>query len=446
LLKRVIFFLAFCLLAFNCSGFCDENTTQDSRAVKKISLKEAIELALEKNLDYKSVKLDIPIAKNLVKEANRLPNPTLDTFQNFGPSGKGNPQQIGATVQYEIMKRSARKRLAQSNLALAENNVGFARFSMKMNIREAYVQLLASKTILKYLQEQQELLENLYKVAKKRVEAGSAPEMDLIEAGIALNQMVVQINSAKADVKTALYDFNMVINPQNNNSPDDEVLYDTSDELLVNNFGFIDIKIPALDEKLPPFNNISQRTLANRLDVKIAQKELEVAQKNLTVVARQRIPDIALLGGYGYQDRKQSDSGEFLNGGFLGASIYNIPLFYNYKPEINNAKLEIEKAELNLQSVQNKALNSLNGSYARFVNAKVNLNYYNEKLVKESQELIRISQKSYEVGKFNLISLIVMQQSYRSIVTGYAYAMVDYYNSWIDFLREVNVEEFELFE
>ena len=35
----------------------------------------------------------------------------------------------------------------------------------------------------------------------------------------------------------------------------------------------------------------------------------------------------------------------------------------------------------------------------------------------------------------------VMEQSYKSIIVGYTYALAEYYNSWIDFLREVNQEE-----
>lgn len=37
-----------------------------------------------------------------------------------------------------------------------------------------------------------------------------------------------------------------------------------------------------------------------------------------------------------------------------------------------------------------------------------------------------------------------MKQSYRSIIVGYTYALADYYNSWTNFLREVNDENFDL--
>ena len=44
-----------------------------------------------------------------------------------------------------------------------------------------------------------------------------------------------------------------------------------------------------------------------------------------------------------------------------------------------------------------------------------------------------------------MTSVIVMEQSYREILTGYITALADYYTDWIDFLREVNSEDFDLF-
>ena len=169
-----------------------------------------------------------------------------------------------------------------------------------------------------------------------------------------------------------------------------------------------------------------------------------MAEKNLKVVARQRIPDLAIQGGYGYQPKNFNDEGRFLNGAYAGASLVNLPFLYTYKPEIKNAKLEVDKAQLNYISTQNKAIKDLNSAYEKFVTAKLNLNYYNEKLLKSSEEMIKLSKRSYEAGKSNLTSLIVMEQSYKSIIVGYTYALADYYNCWIDFLRETNAEEFNL--
>ena len=430
-MKKII--VLFIILIFG--SYCAAETSTE-----KITLKAAIDLAVKNNIDYAANKLDINIAKNSIKAANHLQNPDFNVFYNFGKAGEGNPQQIGISETIEIAKRSARKKLAKANLELAKENTAYFEFDLKMDVREAYVNLVAAKSILNSLKQQQKLLEELLSISKKRVAAGAAPEMDVLQAEIALNQMITQVNTAQVNVKSAVFEFNKVINPKDRTN----VSFDTADELFNETENFTELLTPAPQNALPAFDSIAQNCLQNRFDIKIAKQKIDVAKKNLTVIARQRSPDLAVLGGYGYQSSGMSDDGKFQSGAYAGASLVNIPIFYNYSPEIKNAKLEIEKAQLNYNSTQYKALNDLNNAYEKFVTAKTNLNYYNEKLLKNSEEMIRISKRSYEVGKSNLTTLIVMEQSYKSIIVGYTYALKEYYNCWIDFLREVNAEEFNI--
>ena len=404
-------------------------------SVQKISLSEAVNLAIKNNIDFQANKLDTEIAKNNIKVANKLQNPDFDIFYNFGSAGKGNPQLFGMTETIEIAKRGARKKLAKANYELAKENLNFYEFDLKMDVREAYINLVAAKSILKSLQEQQKLLKELLTIAQRRYEAGAAPEIDVIQAEIALNQMTTQVNTAKVNVKSATFEFNKTINPKDKTY----LKFDTVDDLFRNNF--IDLETPNPKSQMPEFETIAEDSLKNRFDIKIAKQQINVAEKNLTVIARQRIPDLEIQGGYGYQSKGMSDDGRFKSGAYAGASLVNLPLLYAYRPEIKNAKLEVEKAELNYISTKNKALKDLNNAYEKFVTAQMNLNFYNDKLLKNSDEMIRVSKRSYEVGKSNLTSLIVMEQSYKSIIIGYTYALADYYNCWINFLREVNQEE-----
>lgn len=398
-------------------------------------MSEAVNLAIKNNIDFQANKLDTEIAKNNIKVANKLQNPDFDIFYNFGSAGKGNPQLFGMTETIEIAKRGARKKLAKANYELAKENLNFYEFDLKMDVREAYINLVAAKSILKSLQEQQKLLKELLTIAQRRYEAGAAPEIDVIQAEIALNQMTTQVNTAKVNVKSATFEFNKTINPKDKTY----LKFDTVDDLFRNNF--IDLETPNPKSQMPEFETIAEDSLKNRFDIKIAKQQINVAEKNLTVIARQRIPDLEIQGGYGYQSKGMSDDGRFKAGAYAGASLVNLPLLYAYRPEIKNAKLEVEKAELNYISTKNKALKDLNNAYEKFVTAQMNLNFYNDKLLKNSDEMIRVSKRSYEVGKSNLTSLIVMEQSYKSIIIGYTYALADYYNCWINFLREVNQEE-----
>ena len=406
--------------------------------VQKVTLQQAIDITVENNIDLKASYLEQDMAKNDVKIANRLQNPDFNAFYFLGAAGRTEPNQLGFSELIEIGKRGARKNLAKANLDLIIKNIDYRKFSIEMDVREAYVNLVAAKSVLDTMEQQQELQEELLEIAKRHVKSGAVPEIDAIQATIALNQMITQVNTAKANVKSALFEFNKIINSK------EKVFYDSADKVLYENNNFEELMTPPPTTKFPDFDTISERALENRFDIKIAKQEIEVAKKNLTVIMRKRVPDLELVGGYAYQTMTQTDDRRFNSGAYVGGNIVNLPVFYNYAPEIKNAKLQLEQAELKYESVKNKAIKDLNAAYYKLLISAANLNDYETKILTSSEELIDVSVKDYETGKSDLTSLIVMKQSYKSIIVGYTMAIAEYYNSWTNFLREVNSDEFEL--
>lgn len=430
IMKR-LFLIIFFLIIIQPSTLAIQNT-------QKVYLNQAIEAALNNNIDLQATKLNGAIAKNEVKAANRLQNPSFDAFYFMGAAGNNEPKQLGVSENFEIAKRSARKNLAKSNLKLVEKNIDYTTFDLKMDVREAYINLVAAKSILFTLEQQQELQEELLKIAKNKVKNNHAPDIDVIQAEIALNQMITQVNSARVSVKKALAEFNKVINDPH------DIQYDSMDNIFDEENNYVEMMTPSPEYVFPSFDSILQKALSHRFDIQIAKQEIDLAEKNLTLVARQRIPDLQVSGGYAYQLGRYSNSGNYNNGAYIGASLVNLPLLYNFTPDIKNAAIKLEQAELKYTSTQNRAVKDVSAAYERFLTAADNLNHYEKNIVTGSEALIETSKKSYEAGKSDITSLIVMKQSYKSIIIGYTQALAEYYNSWTNFLREVNDENFTL--
>ena len=400
-----------------------------------IDLKTAIDIAEKNNLDIKSSKMDVDIAKNEIKISNRLQNPSLQTTWNFGNAGKGNPNQIGLAQTVELGKRNPRKKLAKINFNLASENFEYKKFILKMDVTEAYVKLIVTKSILKKYEHQQQFLEDLLDISNRNNAEYSKLDLDTIEAKIALNQIITEVNKAKTNAKTSRIEFNRIINTLDSK-------YDAKDITLLKNEDTIGINIPSPSVTMPPFESIKNSAINNRYDIKIAKNEVEKAEKNLVVVARQKIPDLELASGYGYQTVGLSDDNQYKHGAYLGASLVNIPLFYSYKPEIKNAQIEIEKANLNYISTVNKAAKDIEIAYENFLTAQLNLHSYNDKILKDSEDLFSLFEKTYKVEKVDFATLAAVEESYQDLVVGYSEALSDYYISWINFLREINSENF----
>ncbi|MEI8377227.1 MAG: TolC family protein [bacterium] len=426
------------LLFILSNGFC---YAQEALDCNKLTLPQAIDLALSKNVDIQSTRLNIEKSRNDINIAKRLQNPYIQMFYNGGKAATDNPNNMGLIQPIEIAKRGPRKRLAQAKLDLMQKNVAFAEFNLKIDVRQAYVNLVAAKSVLKILEDQQKLLQELVDIAQKKYDVGVSPEMDLIHAKMALNQLTTQVNTARTNIDVARYNFNKTLDIQDNS-----LLYDTAEAYLPTQSDFIFMLTPKPKEIMPDFCTICDIATQKRLDMKIAQQEIEVAQKNLVVVIRQKVPDIEIGGGGIFVPAGSATSGVAANGGYIASNIVNIPLFYQYLPEIKNAKIQINQSELNYITVKNVAINDLHSSYNQFLTAQKNLNYYNDLLLGDSERLLSLSKTSYMVGKTSIADLIFIEQSYKTIMVGYTNALTTYYNSWVDFLREVNDEEIKLSE
>lgn len=409
-------------------GPAEAKVLKEIPVYEKISLPSAIDYALKNNLDIRGNRLNIDIAKNDIKTANRLKNPNFKSFTNFGKAATDNPDYFGLLFPIEIAKRGVRKNLAKSTYALTKGKVALAELYLNLDVRQAYIDLVAAKSDLKILSDQKMLLEELLDIAHKKYEAGAAPQMDVIHAKMMLNQLLIQFNSANTYVYTTRYDFNRMLNSR---------YFDSKEDYLPEQKDFISVITPNPLSKIPDFQYVCEIAMQNRIDLKNAQKDIDVAEKNLVVVTRQRAPDLEIGAGYMFVPKPYATSDSFSQGTYIEANIVNIPLLYLYKPEIKNAKLQLEQKVLAFESLRNKALQDLHSAYDEFITAQDNLNYYNDVLLNESKEFLNLSKRSYEVGKSNMTNFIFVQQSYKNIMMGYTKALSDYYSAWINVLREV---------
>lgn len=421
----------------NAKKALEANASAEVSTYERISLPDAIAYALSHNLDIKGTRLNVDKAKNDVKAANKLRNPYIQAFLNGGRAATDNPNTVGLIFPIDIAKRGPRKNLAKANLELTKGGVALSELTLRLDVRQAYVDLVAAKSTLKILNDQRKLVQNLLDVAQKKFNAGAVPQMDVIHAKMTLNQLLIQVNSANTDVYIARYKFNILLDPVKTN-------FDTMEDYLPEQKEFIALLTPKPIEKMPSFEELLNIAIAKRIDIKNAQKDIDVAQKNLTLTIRQRVPDIEIGGGYCFVPQAMATDDKFSQGAYVAGSIANIPLLYQYSPEIKNAKILVEQKELAYKYLLHQDTLNLHSAYDAFITAQDNLNYYNDILLAESKQFLGMAKRSYDVGKSNITDFIFVQQSYKSIMMGYVTALADYYDAWVDVLSQVNDEELKL--
>ena len=420
-MKKVLFALLI-LTTTTCYGITE---------TQKISLEEAIQSALETNPQVKMAKLSVEQSKNEIKAVNRLQNPSIKTNQNLGKAGEGEPQQIGADYVIEILKRGKRKEVAKSNSQAAFDNQKFQEFNLILEVKKAYFDLLLKKSNLRILAEQKNLSKQLLESAIKEEQKGNIPKTDVVQAKIAYNRTIMYYNIANSEVVSSRNRFNSIMNAN-------DIEYDTKEDYLNGQFeDLLTVKPTQNDFNLDAIKNF---TLNNRYDLLSVKQEVESAKGKLKIVKSQLIPDIELSGGYSYITSNSSETGRYQNGAFAGMSLVNIPIFYQYQPEIKNAKLEIEKAQLKLEDTQIDVTRSITDAWEKFVISRENLNFYNDELLVNSRELMSASINSLSKKEIDITAFLVSKKLYLEMMLGYHVALSDYYISYAELLKEMNAK------
>ena len=415
LIPLICFFL--CSAAFASSA---DNITHTDNDKYKITLQEAIDMALVGNIELQEQRKNLGISQNDIKAANALKNPQFQSNFLMGKIAKTNSSQFGLTLPVEITKRETRKKVSEAGLSYTENKIKDSEFKLKLRIRTAYFNLLVAKSNLKLMEDRKDLLEDLYDIAKNRPKNNDSYTIDLLQADMKLKKQLIQINRAEANVKTAQYNFNRVLNLENNLT-----LYDSKDDSLFNQ--------PMLIAKanLPSYEMLENTAFENRYDIKMAQAKILKAKRNISVVTKQRIPDVYVSGGYAFAH-------DGTPGAYVGAG-FEIPSLYLYTPEIKTAKLEYDKAQLEYNSIINITKNIIHTNYDKFTIAQENVEHYKD-IINKSNEILKLSKQRYKKGKAPLTSLIVVEQSHQDILRECMSALGVYYNSYIDLLQEIGTD------
>ncbi|MBO5436011.1 TolC family protein [bacterium] len=406
-----------------------------SAEVVRFSLDEAVQLTLRNNLDLQAKRKELGIANANIKIANKLQNPQVQSNILVGRVRTGNSSQVGLMFPFETMKRGVRKKAAIARKKSVENQIRQFEHELKIKVMKAYFDVLYYKSVVTILNERKALYENMLSITKNRSESLSTYKIDILQSDIRYKKLLVELNRAKADLISAQFMLNKVIN-----LPSTENMYDTQETSLFNE----DLTI--LDIELPAYNIIEAIAMKYSHSIRIADNKIEELGYDYVLSKRQRVPDFSVGGGFAWQARYHGE-GNWWPGAFVGGSL-DVPMLYTYRPDINKAKLTLEKARMDKNSFENKLKITLKQNYNNFKYSKENMGYYKE-ILKQSNEILQMVTQRYQNGETALINLIMTENNHQEVLSEYLVAMDLYYSVYLEMMQNVGHDillEEEIFE
>lgn len=387
--------------------------------VVRISADEAVQLALENNLTLQAKRKEVDILKQEVKMANALKNPQLQANILTGSISKANSSQAGVALPIEISKRGVRKKAAIARLNRIEDQIRQEELNLKIDVMSAYFDVVYMKTIVAILKQREELFKEMEIVANSKPKNSLNYEIEKLQSDMKHKKQVILLNKAKADLLCAQFHLNEVLNLKNANS----VMYDARETSLFQEH------ISLLAIEIPEYKKIEDIAMKYSYSIRISDDNIAISKAELKQAKHLVIPDLTVAGGYAYSSDGKAQ------GAFVGGSL-DMPLLYTYRPEVNRAKIILERAKIDRVSFENQLKFALKQDYNKFKYAKENMNYYKD-ILKDSETILQMSRDRYAKGQTVLLNVFIIENSHKDILNEYIDAMQIYYRAYLELMHNV---------
>lgn len=304
----------------------------------KVTLPEAEQLFLQKNLLLLASKYNVDAQRAFVLQAKLYPNPYL-TYTNavynsinkkYFDVGHQSDNTPGIS-QLVLLAGKRRKQigLAETNSLLAEDRYLDLLRTLKFTLRSDFFSTYYLQRTEKVYVREIEALKKILSTFQSQLDKGNISKTEVVRVQAQLyalqneyNDLRNSINDNESEVRTLLDTLGIYVVP----------VMDTA-------------KIEAVDPLKYTLGNLLDSASKNRADLRLARHSLMLSNQNLTYQKSLAVPDITIGTMF-------TQASNFIPNEFAYAFGLSVPLFNRNQGNIKSAKFQIKSYEANLKSVQ----------------------------------------------------------------------------------------------
>jgi len=361
-------------------------------------LDRIIDLALERNPTIARAEGVIQQNEGGQVQAGAYPNPTISTQTARAalrePSSGTSLTEYGVTLNQPVEwpgKRAARQHAADAGLAGATVGLDEAKLNLIAEVKAAFYALLLAERTVDLLQQNLEIVQEVARIVKARVRSGEGPQFEAVKADVEVLKAKQEITKAKNDVRVK------------------QVGLDTLTAGALGSRYKVQGDFRSLQTHLSP-EYIASRDLTHHPILKRQEKLVEQAEFTVDKERQSRVPDVTLFGGYAREIGREAV--------VAGVSLPT-PLWYRQQGHIAAALGTQRKEEAELIRIRNDLTREINQRAREAETAKEQILVYEEGLLKEAQEALRIARLSFQQGASSLLDVLDAQRVQRQIVVDY---------------------------
>ena len=377
-----------------------------AQAPSTLSLTEALARAAEASPAAVAARAARPIDVGGVAVARQRPNP------DFGfEYAKETPHWafIG-TLPIEIAgKRQRRIDVANATLAVTDAELARVTADLRADVRRAYFNTVAANRRMTIAQELEALASRARDAAQERFQAGAAPRLEALQAGLAVAQAENEVTVARGEAAAARAELNALLAYPADAAPS------LADPLEIG--------------PLPSLEAATQQTIASNGELNVLQKRIDEARARAGLARALRHPDPSIMGALTYDA-----PGEFTTGWRVGANIA-LPILTTGKADVVVADATVARAEADRNARLAQITAGIAAALARATAARQTLDRYAADLLPASQQIEQMADESYRAGQTGLPAYLQTVQAARDVRTRALQAGLDYQLALADLER-----------
>jgi cobalt-zinc-cadmium efflux system outer membrane protein len=368
---------------------------------EELSADRAVQIAFANNRDLQATLEELGLARAELIGASTIRNPLFDGEIRFPGVPRSPFEIVLAKTLVDVFQFGNRKKLGRAQFEAAKVRVSGALINFAGQVRMDYYDALAARRILARAETVMKAQEAATELAKRQHFAGNISDLDLENEQSRYEQVKLDYARAQLDELQAR-------------------------ERLIADLGLVhraELKLPA-DFPAPPGSEmpseeVERQVTERRLDLRVAQREIEAAQGAIRIARTAAFEDLAV----GIHLEREPD-GKKTTG---PAATVPIPLFDRGAAPKARARAMLRQAQQRLAAMTVAARSEARAAQERLLEARSRMNYLREVVIPRRERILRLTQLEYNAMLRGVFQLIEARQNLASAQREEVIATRDYW-------------------
>ncbi len=369
-----------------------------------LTLAGAIRLALENNPQLRAANSQIEGAAGRAYQSKLWSNPDLDLSAEDWPTGGGGFTEakklvgMSQTVPFPG-KKKLDGNIGRLGVRVSESEYGVRRVELVREVKTAFFEVLAAGRLVAVARELVAVSESSAATARKRVQAGAAPDQEQLRAEIPLEEARTELAGFEREQEISRQKLAMLLGcPDLPAAPISGALAETANLSLL-------LDGPA-------------KWLGRHPSVLAARANQERAEAASRRARLEPYPDVK-LGAAGGQEAGGS-------GSIVQFTLtVPVPIIDRSKGRKQEARANVAVAEAELAAVEQRLLRDWGMASQRLRTAVQQVANFRERILPKANEALRLVQRGFEEGKFGFIDLLDTQRTAAQVRLAYQHKLLE---------------------